>query len=432
MKTALVWFTTDLRLHDNEALIRAIEDNDQIIPIYCFDNKHYVTTPYGFKKTGAIRTQFVLQALKDLDNNLRQIGSGLITVEGNTPDELYKLAVKYNAIKIYAKKEIADEELQVQKAVTEKVASLNCELEVFDTSSLFDVTDLPFSIQEIPDVFTDFRKKVEQLSKVRLPYAKPNAISSPAIPHLHLPDLAHLGFHPVTPDTRAAIDFYGGESSAVARVHYYFEESKKVSTYKETRNQLLGADYSTKFSAWLALGCLSPRYIYQALKQYEQMHEANESTYWVVFELLWRDYFRLMLMKFGTKFFLKNGINGKYDRVGTHNNKKLMSWVNGETGVDFVDANMLELKLTGFMSNRGRQNVASFLCNDLKLDWRYGAAYFEQQLIDYDVCSNWGNWAYIAGVGNDPRPNRYFNIQKQAAQYDADKQFRKLWCRSYD
>jgi deoxyribodipyrimidine photo-lyase len=95
--------------------------------------------------------------------------------------------------------------------------------------------------------------------------------------------------------------------------------------------------------------------------------------------------------------------------------------------VDFVDANMIELKLTGFMSNRGRQNVASYLCNDLKLDWRYGAEYFEQQLIDYDVCSNWGNWAYIAGVGNDPRSDRYFNIKKQADQYDADKHYRNLW-----
>ena len=109
------------------------------------------------------------------------------------------------------------------------------------------------------------------------------------------------------------------------------------------------------------------------------------------------------------------------------NQDLLNSWINGETGVDFIDANMLELKLTGFMSNRGRQNVASYLVNDLKLDWRYGAAYFEQQLIDYDPCSNWGNWAYVAGVGNDPRGNRYFNIEKQATDYDLDKSYRNLW-----
>jgi deoxyribodipyrimidine photo-lyase len=88
---------------------------------------------------------------------------------------------------------------------------------------------------------------------------------------------------------------------------------------------------------------------------------------------------------------------------------------------------MNELRLTGFMSNRGRQNVASYFCHDLKLDWRIGAAYFEQQLIDYDECSNWGNWAYIAGVGNDPRPDRNFNIEKQATVYDKNKSYRKLW-----
>jgi deoxyribodipyrimidine photo-lyase len=102
-------------------------------------------------------------------------------------------------------------------------------------------------------------------------------------------------------------------------------------------------------------------------------------------------------------------------------------WINGITKNDFIDANMLELKLTGFMSNRGRQNVASYLINDLQLDWRFGAAYFEEQLIDYDVSSNWGNWAYLAGVGNDPRTNRYFNIEKQANDYDKSKVFRNLW-----
>ena len=88
---------------------------------------------------------------------------------------------------------------------------------------------------------------------------------------------------------------------------------------------------------------------------------------------------------------------------------------------------MMELNLTGFMSNRGRQNVASYLCHDLKLDWRYGAAYFEEQLIDYDVSSNWGNWAYIAGVGNNPRGVSVFNLNKQADDYDKNKSYRNLW-----
>jgi deoxyribodipyrimidine photo-lyase len=242
-----------------------------------------------------------------------------------------------------------------------------------------------------------------------------------------LPTLEDLGLNSISTDSRAVLQFIGGETEAILRLKHYFFETKSISKYKETRNGMIGADYSSKFSAWLAFGSLSPREIYFELKKYGAQFGSNDSTYWLVFELLWRDYFRFMMKKHRDKFFQQNGIQSKGITINKHNILALQSWIDGQTGVDFVDANMLELKLTGFMSNRGRQNVASYLCNDLKLDWRYGAAYFEQQLIDYDVCSNWGNWAYLAGVGNDPRGNRYFNIEKQAQDYDKDKDYRKLW-----
>ena len=213
-------------------------------------------------------------------------------------------------------------------------------------------------------------------------------------------------------------------------MNHYFFETKCISDYKETRNGLIGADYSSKFSPWLALGCISPRFIFRELQQYEVEFGANDSTYWLVFELLWRDYFRFMMKKHQSKWFGKAGIKTNKIKLFKDDVQKLQDWIEGKTGVDFVDANMIELKHTGFMSNRGRQNVASYLCNDLKLDWRLGAAYFEQQLIDYDVCSNWGNWAYLAGVGNDPRDNRYFNIDKQAAVYDKNSKYRNLWLKS--
>jgi deoxyribodipyrimidine photo-lyase len=124
--------------------------------------------------------------------------------------------------------------------------------------------------------------------------------------------------------------------------------------------------------------------------------------------------------------FCAGGIKNKLPAPVT-NHKLLMQWVNGQTGVAFVDANMNELRLTGFMSNRGRQVTASYLVHDMKVNWLAGAAYFESALIDYDVCSNYGNWAYVAGVGADPRPDRYFNTEKQAATYDADARYRNLW-----
>lgn len=430
MRRSIVWFKTDLRLHDNETLIKAIEQSDEIIPVYCFEDSQFETTQFRFKKTGNFRAQFLLESLSNLDQNLRKIGSGLLILKGKPEVEIPKIVQQYKATKVFAKREVSHEEKQTEARVQEELFKLKCELKTFSTSTLYHAEDLPFSIKDIPDVFTNFRKKTEKDAIIRVSFDEPKQINSPEIGSLKLPTLQELGlkFQPI--DSRAVIQFKGGETEAIARLNHYFFETKCISEYKETRNGLVGSDYSSKFSAWLALGCISPRFIHDELKKYEQEFGANESTYWLVFELLWRDYFRFMMKKHNVKFFQLAGIQDKGIEVNKHNSHQLQQWIDGETGVDFVDANMIELKLTGFMSNRGRQNVASYLCNDLKLDWRYGAAYFEQQLIDYDVCSNWGNWAYLAGVGNDPRGNRYFNIDKQAIDYDKNKIYRNLWLKS--
>ncbi len=430
MRTIVVWFKTDLRLHDNETLIKAIGQSDAIVPVYCFDESQFVESEYGFKKTGSFRTQFLLESLTDLDKNLRELGSGLIVLKGKPEVEIPKVVARYKANKVVAKREVSYEEHQTETLVQEALFKLKCELQTFSTSTLYHAEDLPFSIKDIPDVFTNFRKKTEKDAVIRPSFEAPVQIKSPEIETLNLPSIEDLGLPFLPIDSRAVLIFKGGESQAIARLNHYFFETKCISDYKETRNGLIGADYSSKFSPWLALGCISPRFIYRELQQYEEEFGANDSTYWLVFELLWRDYFRFMMKKHQSKWFGKAGIKTNKIKLFKDNVQKLQDWIEGKTGVDFVDANMIELKLSGFMSNRGRQNVASYLCNDLKLDWRLGAAYFEQQLVDYDVCSNWGNWAYLAGVGNDPRDNRYFNIDNQAAVYDKNSKYRNLWLKS--
>jgi deoxyribodipyrimidine photo-lyase len=427
MKTALVWFKTDLRLEDNETLVKAIAQSEEIVPVYCLDDSHFETTAYRFNKTGSFRTQFLLESLQDLDRNLRAIGSGLIVVKGKPEIEIPKLVKNYQALKVFAKREVAFEEKQTEKLVQEELFKLRCELETLSTSTLYHAVDLPFSIKNIPDVFTNFRKKTEQDAVIRNPFAKPTQINSPEILTLQLPTLKELGLKKVKMDSRAAIPFKGGETEALLRLKHYFYDTQCLSNYKETRNGMVGADYSSKFSAWLSMGCISPRFIYAEIKKYEKQFGVNDSTYWLVFELLWRDFFRFMFKKHQTKFFLYKGIKSEKANSKSLNKKLLLQWINGTTNSDFINANMIELKQTGFMSNRGRQNVASYFCNELNMDWRLGAAYFETQLIDYDVCSNWGNWAYLAGVGNDPRGHRYFNIEKQAGDYDKKKEFRNLW-----
>jgi len=427
MKTAVVWFKTDLRLQDNEALIRAIAQSEEVIPVYCFDDADFEITHYGFKKTGNYRAHFLLESLKDLDNSLRKMGSGLIILRGKPEVEIPKIVEEYRALKVFAKREVSFEEKQTESLVQSALFKLRCELETYSTSTLYHAEDLPFALKDIPDVFTTFRKKTELDATVRTVFKKPTSITSPDIPELNLPTLKELGLCFSSIDTRAAIRFKGGETEAKKRLKHYFFESKKLSIYKETRNEMVGDDYSSKFSAWLAMGCISPRTIYKEIKKYEKENGANDSTYWLVFELLWRDFFRFMFKKYQTKFFLYSGIKADKANSKSLSEKLLLQWINGTTDSDFINANMLELKQTGFMSNRGRQNVASYFCNELNMDWRIGAAYFESQLIDYDVCSNWGNWAYLAGVGNDPRKHRYFNIEKQASDYDKARAFRDLW-----
>jgi deoxyribodipyrimidine photo-lyase len=427
MKTSIIWFKSDLRLTDNETLIKAIVQSEQIIPVYCFDDAHYETTKYGFKKTGNFRAQFLLESLNDLDANLRKIGSGMLIVKGKPEVEIPKLVSHYKAQKVFAKREVAFEEKQTEKLVQDELFKLRCELQTFSTSTLYHAEDLPFSIKDIPDVFSNFRKKIEKDAQIRKSFAAPTAITSPEIPKMNLPTLEDLGLEFSEIDSRAAIQFKGGENEATARLNHYFYETQCLSTYKETRNGMVGENYSSKFSAWLAHGCISPRFIYEEIKKYEKQFGANDSTYWLIFELLWRDFFRFMFKKHQTKFFLYTGIQTEKVNSKSLNEKLLSQWINGATNQNFIDANMIELNQTGFMSNRGRQNVASFFCNELNMDWRFGAAYFEEQLIDYDVCSNWGNWAYLAGVGNDTRGHRWFNIDKQANDYDKNKTFRNLW-----
>ena len=216
----------------------------------------------------------------------------------------------------------------------------------------------------------------------------------------------------------------GSEAAALAHLAQYLAR-KLPHSYKATRNGLTGLDYSSKFSPWLATGALSPRQIYADLKAFEHDQGANDGTYWLWFELLWRDYFRLLHLQYGAALYRARGLSEL--PPAPHNPRGFDHWCRGETGEPLVDAAMRELAATGYLSNRLRQVVASYLIYDLHSDWRAGAAWFESQLVDYDVYSNQANWLYIAGRGTDPRGGRRFNPIKQAQDHDADGSYRRLW-----
>ena len=422
MATALVWFRNDLRLHDNEAIRKAAEF-EQVIPVYIFDSHHFSETDFGFPKTGPHRTRFLLETIKNLRDNLQVIGSDLIVRRGKPEQELQELVSRYQVDTIVAQKEVTSEEISTEEAVRESVAA---ELDFVWGHTLYHREDIPYEADDIPKVFTNFRKQCEKRSEVRECLPKPESLAPHGVKDTgEIPSAKELGVIPLAKDERAVLPFSGGEDGALERLESYFWDQDQLKNYKFTRNGLLGSDYSSKFSPWLANGSLSPRRIYWEVKKYEQERKQNVSTYWMIFELIWRDFFRYSAIKYGNAIFLAGGIQ-QNERDWRHDREDFQRWAKGQTGIPFIDANMRELNQTGYMSNRGRQNVASFLAQNLNIDWRMGAEYFESQLIDYDVCSNYGNWMYNSTVGQDPR-NRYFNILNQADKYDKKGEYVRHW-----
>ena len=423
----LVWFRNDLRLHDHHPLDQALGTGQAVLPLYCFDPRQFGQTSFGFPKTGAYRAQFLLESVANLRQSLQALGSDLVVRVGQPEVIIPDLVKAHNIEAVYWHQEVTTEEVQVEKALKDKLATLGCKTAASWGATLYHPNNLPFAVDRLPEVFTQFRKQVEQHSAVNIGLPTPAQLPSlPPVEPGPLPTLADFGLARPTPDSRAALTFTGGETAGLGRLNHYVWEADCLKTYKQTRNGMVGANYSAKLSAWLALGCLSPRRVYETVQRYEAERIRNDSTYWLVFELLWRDYFRFICAKHGDRVFYPSGLRGL--RLAWRQDwQRFDAWRNGETGFPLVDANMRELASSGFMSNRGRQNVASFLTKNLGIDWRMGAEWFESLLVDHDVCSNYGNWNYTAGVGNDARGFRYFNIPKQSKDYDPDGRYVKHW-----
>jgi deoxyribodipyrimidine photo-lyase len=422
----LIWFKADLRLRDHEPLFRAVEKGS-VLPVFILDERLFRNHPLGFRKAGTFRMAFLLAAIRDLRSHLQKAGSNLVFRMGLPEVILPALSKQHHCTRLFTAHEVADEEIRIQQKVKTGLTALGIGFSAFENSSLLEERDLPWPADQVPDVFTTFRKGVEQNLNIRPAFLSPEKIQTSFDGDWgEFPTLSTLGYDEIQYDHRSAFPFSGGETEAWKRLTEYFWDKDLLRNYKETRNGLIGIDYSTKLSAALSHGCISARLMYEEIQRYERERIKNQSTYGLVFELLWREYFRAVARKYGTKIFMAKGIRQE-SKQWRQDRESFEQWRLGQTGNDFIDANMRELLLTGFMSNRGRQNVASYLTKDLGIDWRWGAAWFESQLIDYDVHSNWLNWAYVAGVGNDPRVDRYFNTESQVRKYDPERVYQKWW-----
>ncbi|WP_259070006.1 DASH family cryptochrome [Mucilaginibacter sp. X4EP1] len=423
-RTILVWFRNDLRIRDNEILLEAVRKADKVLPVYCFDPYYFKKNISGNSKTGSLRARFLLESVADLRNNLKAIGGDLIVRIGSPVEIISQLAEEYHVNEVYHHREVAYEETAISEQVEAALWKMRLNLKHFIGHTLYHKEDLPFPIKDIPDSFAVFKKKVERDSDVRPCIGTPETINTPVITDAgELPTLQMLGLNDVIDDTRLSAIFIGGETTALTQLEHVFSTSLQNANGKPSRNQS-AAGPSSKLSPWIALGCVSLRQVYWEIHKHQHSAPANYFNA-LVLDLLWRDYFRFMFKKHGQKFIATK--NEDEQTVTTGGEDELFeSWKNGETGVPLVDAIMHELNATGFINNYGRQIVAVFLVNDLKVDWTKGAAYFEEKLIDYSPASNWGNWAFIAGV-NDARESKYAIVTKPAIELELRSDYIDTW-----
>lgn len=409
-----IWFTNDLRTYDNKALKWSL---DQDKPIIAFFIKQ--------KETSEHRSQFIQESLEDLSLQLQNLSIPLFVFDFNEIKELKKLIHSYEINIITTAKAYNSQKKIWQQSIEKQFEKIT--FKYFAHETLLDLENFKISAQNMPDNFTAFRKLVEsnwQVLNITPHSDKKNS---------DIKNLTDFQSFLINSEDQKKDQqqnqFSGGRKAALERLNHYLFLSEKILTYKITRNGLIDFDDSSKFSPWLAMGCLSAKEIYWAIKQFETEVESNESTYWLVFELLWRDYFKFLAEKYQDSFFHRGGlfnIGNFKNSLTDPNNEAFQIWKDGQTSEPFINANMIELSQTGWMSNRGRQNVANYLIKVMNVDWRLGAQWFAEQLIDYDVENNWGNWLYQSGLGTDPR-DRVFNPQRQAQMYDPDQLYQNKW-----
>ncbi len=422
-KTILVWFRNDLRIHDNEILLEAVRKADKVIPVYCFDPYYFAKNLSDNSKTGNIRARFLLESVADLRKNLRNIGGELIIRTGNPAEILPQLAEQYQVNEVYHHREVAFEETEISAQVEAALWKIKLNLKHFIGHTLYHKEDLPFPIKDIPDSFAIFKKKVERDSDVRPCIATPEVIHIPVISDAgELPTLADLGLDEPVDDSRATHVFIGGETAALNQLARFLSMVDQVPANKNSKNNPAN-DISSQLSPWIALGCISLRQVYWEVTRQQHLNPRSGS---LILDLLWRDYFRFMFKKHGQKFIAAKDDSESTPSVSGNQDELFENWKNGETGVPLVDAIMHELNATGYINNYSRQIVAGYLVNDKKVDWTKGAAYFEEKLIDYSPASNYGNWAFIAGI-NDARESRYNISSKPANELETKNDFISMW-----
>jgi deoxyribodipyrimidine photo-lyase len=419
MSVTVVVMNGALRLNDHKALAKAAEFKEPVLPVIIFPESLWKKTWFEYPSMGPHRQSVLHRAMLCLEQQINAAGGTLWASNQSVGETFTHLMGAVHVVRIIGTHGVGAYEKQMQQEIEQMANQNSILVEWVWDHTLLHPSQLPFSIDNAPRSFSKFRKQCEVLP-IEPPVAVPPIQYSRVQPPLSVEQVFQV------PAADVASQGTGGEAAAMAHLTHYIWESKAILHYKNTRNLSIGPNVSTKFSVWLSTGVVSPRTIAHQVRLFERNVKRNESTYWVMFELLWRDFFQFQCERYGMQWYAFGGLQGLADAPPTYNPDVFDLWVNGKTNEPFVNGHMNELRLTGYMSNRGRQVVASYLIHDCNQDWRRGAEVFEHYLVDYDVASNIGNWMYIAGCGNSAT-KRIFNIQNQQKKYDPGNNYVQKW-----
>ncbi len=404
-KLNIFWFRRDLRIDDNVGFLEALKSKNPVFPIFIFDTEIIDSLPEN-----DARVTFIHEQLQKIRKKLQHKYQSSIAIYHGRPKEIFEQIISENKIeKVFTNRDYEPYAKERDKKIADLLSKKNIEFLSFKDQVIFEKDEINKQDGGPYIVYTPYMKSWKQkfnTENLKIHYTAQhlqNLIKNQSLPNL---ELKEMGF-----------------KSSSLKVPDYDLNSNLIQDYEKKRD-FPAAKATSRIGPHLRFGTLGIRKVVK-----KAAHE-NDKTF--LEELIWREFFMQVLYynpKTVTQAFKK-----KYDNIKWRNNKaEFGKWKTGKTGFPLVDAGMRQLNKTGFMHNRIRMLVGSFLCKHLLIDWRWGEAYFAEKLLDYEMASNVGNWQWVAGSGVDAAPYfRIFNPGTQIDKFDKDKEYIKKWVEEFD
>jgi deoxyribodipyrimidine photo-lyase len=401
MKTAIniFWFRRDLRLEDNCGLFNALSSDKKVLPIFIFDEDILNKLPKDDS-----RVSFLHQELENIQQQLLKINSNISIFHGKPLNIFKDLSEKYTIDTVFTNRDYEPYALQRDLEISIFLKSKSSNFKTFKDQVIFERDEIVKKDGTPYKVYTPYSKKwleAFELQEIKFFPSEEkleNFIKNETIQFLSLEEI--------------------GFTASSIKVASYKVDATLIDTYEETRN-FPAKNSTSRLGTHLRFGTVSVR------KMVNKGSKSNNNTF--LKELIWREFFMQILWHFPHT--IKDSFKPQYDRILWRNNEQeFAAWCQGKTGYPLVDAGMRELNQTGFMHNRVRMLVGSFLCKHLLIDWKWGEAYFAEKLHDYEQSSNIGNWQWVAGTGVDASPYfRIFNPTTQILKFDKKLEYIKKW-----